>query len=75
MSTKFVFQKEHLQLYKTSHSFVSKQMYNSGKNQPTLNAFGSIFLDYSNISKLDDQYTKKTTWEEDSISTTSMPKL
>jgi hypothetical protein len=35
-------------------------MYNSAKTQPTSNAFGLIYLDYSNIAKLDDQCTKQT---------------
>ena len=50
-------------------------MYNSAKIQSTSNAFGSIFFDYSSITKLDDQYTKQTPYEEDSVSTSSMLKL
>ena len=34
-------------------------MYNSTKPQPTSNAFGLIFLDYSNIAKLDKLLRKK----------------
>ena len=50
-------------------------MYNSAKTQPILNVFGSIFLDYSNITKLDNQYTKQTPKEEDGASNSSIPKL
>ena len=39
---------------------LQKKMCNSAKTQPTSNAFGLIYLDYSNIAKLDDQCTKQT---------------
>ena len=50
-------------------------MYNFAKDQPTSNAFDLIFPDYSNITKLDYQYIKQTPYEEDSVSTSLIPKL